>query len=102
MTVRLNNHAPEWARGICDDLEAGTPPAEAVANAAGALRHKADEAGKRAAEAEAKAATWDALTGKWICAADFAREHRERADEARRYETYLRESADSVATLKAK
>ena len=99
MTLRLDRYAPEWARGICEDLEAGTPPAEAVANAAAALRHQADEAGKRAAEAEATAATWQAMVGNWICAADLAREHSEHADEHRQYEAYLRDTADNVSTL---
>ena len=38
MTLRLDRYAPEWARGIVDDLEAGIPGPTAVANATAALR----------------------------------------------------------------
>ena len=56
MTLRLDRYAPEWARGIVEDLDAGIPGHEAVANAAGALRYQADEAEQRAILADQHAA----------------------------------------------
>ena len=83
--IRIDRYAPEWALAILEDLDTGYTGREAVA---------------RAAEADAKAAAWDAVRGTWICAETLAREHRERAADHRQYECYLRTTADAVAGLR--
>ena len=77
MTLRLDRYAPEWARGIVEDLDAGIPGHVAVANAAGALRYQADEAEQRAILADQHAEEWNAQCGKMICWDTFARQNRE-------------------------
>ena len=98
--ISLGRYAPEWARGICEDLEAGIPGHEAVANAAGALRHQADLVARQALAAEAKVALWERGGSAFICGDTMLRENRERAADHRHYESYLRSTADQVAKLK--
>ena len=100
MTLRMNRYAPEWARGICDDLDAGIPGRAAVANATAALRHSADVAAQRAILADQHAEEWNALCGKMICADTFARQNRELGQRMRLEAADLRRTAGSVATLK--
>ena len=100
MTLRLDRYAPEWARGICEDLDAGIPGHEAVANAAGALRYQADEAEQRAILAEQHAAEWQSWDGKMICADTFTRQNRELGQRLRLEAEDLRRQADGAATLK--
>ena len=99
-SIRIDRYAPEWALGILEDLDTGYTGREAVARAAERLRNQADQTAQRAAEAEAKATAWEAVRGTWICAETLAREHRERAEEHRQYECYLRTTADAVAGLR--
>ena len=98
MTLRLDRYAPEWARGIVEDLDAGIPGHVAVANAAGALRYQADEAEQRAILADQHAEEW--IASKMICADTFARQNRELGQRMRLEAEDLRRQADGAATLK--
>ena len=98
MTLRLDRYAPEWARGIVEDLDAGIPGHVAVANAASALRQSADEAEQRAILADRHAEQW--IASKMICAADHARKNRELGQAMRLEAADLRRQADGAATLK--
>ena len=100
MTLRLDRYAPEWARGIVDDLEAGIPGTTAVANATAALRQSAAVAADRAVLADQQAEEWNALEGKMICATDHARQNREMGQRMRLEAEDLRSTAAQVATLK--
>ena len=98
--IRVDHYSPSWVLAIVEKLDDGWSGAEAVALGAEGLRNEADETARKATEAETKVAMWERLTGTIICAETLAREHRERADEHRQYECYLRTLADNVATLK--
>ena len=98
MTLRMNRYAPEWARGICDDLDAGIPGHEAVANAVTALRAAADVAEQRAILADRHAEQW--IASEMICATDHARKNRELGQAMRLEAADLRRQADGAATLK--
>ena len=100
MTLRLDRYAPKWALAIVEDLDTGYTGREAVQRAAEHLRNQATEADARAAEYAARAATCKAMIGTFICAEDLTREHTGHESEARRYATYLRQTADNVAKLK--
>ncbi len=98
--IRVDHYSPSWVLTILEKLEDGYSGAEAVVRAAEGLRGEADETARKATEAEAKVAMWERLTGTIICAETLARENRERADEHRQYECYLRSLAGEVAKLK--
>ena len=98
MTLRLDRYAPEWARGIVEDLDAGTPGHEAVAKATESLRNQAQEAENRAILADQHAEQW--IASKMICANDHARKNRELGQAMRLEAADLRRQADGVATLK--
>ena len=98
MTLRLDRYAPEWARGIVEDLDAGITGHEAVSNATAGLRQLADDAEQRAILADQHADEWNA--SKMICATDHARKNRELGQRMRLEAEDLRRTAGCVATLR--
>ena len=97
---RFDSYVPCWARGIIDDLEAGTPGPEAVANAAASLRRQADEAEQRAACHERKARTLRLMGEQWIGTDVIADQHDCDAATHAERAADLREMATNVATLR--
>lgn len=100
VVIRLDQFAPSWVRGIVDDLEAGSTGREAVAGAVRALTDQATRTADAAAGEEAQAAAWERMQGVMICADTMLREHADRAQEHRRYESYLRNLVVEVGKLR--
>ena len=98
--IRLDQFAPSWVHGIVDDLEAGYSGREAVAGAVRALTDQATRTADAAAGEEAQAAAWERMQGVMICADTMLREHTDRAQEHRQYESYLRNLVVEVGKLR--
>ena len=98
--IRVDHYSPAWVLAIVEKLDDGCSGAEAVALAAEGLRGEAAECLRKADEREARAANLEPLVGRWLCAGDMVREHREHAAEHRRYAGYLRTLACEVEKLR--
>ena len=98
--IRIDRYTDAWAIGIVEDLEAGTPPAEAVAGAVSALNHQADEAESKAEDRAKRAAMFERIGNAYLGAESSAAQHRRAEREHRDHAERLRETAKAAATLK--
>ena len=60
-SIRLDLYAPDWARGLASDLEAGIAPAEALTNAAGKLNDEAARSALDGIHALLRADRWQRI-----------------------------------------